>query len=96
MHKAACFATANGLSDALRRYNGGEGHIASRECLAEGHNVGQDARMLHRKHTPRTSEACGYLVEDEQHAVLIAQLTRLYEVVGVVEVHTSSSLHDRL
>ena len=52
--------------------------------------------MLHRKHTPRTSEACGYLVENEQHAILIAQFARLHEVVGVVEVHTAGSLHDRL
>ena len=96
MHEAACLATANGLSDALRRDNGGEGHIASRECLAEGDDVGQDARMLHRKHTTRTSEACGYLVKDEQHAVLIAQLARLHEVVGMVKVHTASALHDGL
>ena len=52
--------------------------------------------MLHRKHTTRTSEACGYLVEDEQHAVLIAQLARLDEVVGMVKVHTASPLHDGL
>ena len=96
MHEAARLATTNGLSDTLRRDNGGEGHIASRERLTEGHNVGQDARMLHRKHTARTSEAGGYLVEDQQHAVLVAQLTRLHEVVGMVKVHTASSLHDRL
>ena len=52
--------------------------------------------MLHRKHTSRTSEACGYLVKDEQHAVLIAQLARLHEVVGMVKVHTASALHDGL
>ena len=84
----------------LRDLIGGErrahGHVSARERLADAHDVRRDPCVLACKESARPAKPGRDAVEDEQYAVLVAQLAHAAQVVGGVEVHAAGSLYDRL
>ena len=54
--------------------------ISRRQPLGHGHEVGHDAELLGREHRTRAPEAVDHFVEDEQDAVLVADLAHALPV----------------
>ena len=75
---------------------GGQRQIAAGERLADAHHVGSDGRTIGREQRPAASEAGRDLIEDQQHAVGVAQLAQQHQVRRRVEPHAARALDDRL
>ena len=72
-----------------------ERHISSGQCLADAHNVRLHLGVFPRKELSGAPESGGYLVEEQQHAVLTAQLSGFAQVLRMIETHPARSLHNR-
>ena len=68
--------------------------VAAGQRLAEHQNVRQD--QVGHKAVARPAKAGGDLVENQQHAVLVAQLTGTLQKRNVVHFHAAGALQQRL
>ena len=66
---------------------------ASRNCLAEGEQVGIHTVKLTRKHGSEPAEARLYFIENEQYAFLIAYFANSLEITLRRRDHAARSLH---
>ena len=62
------------VRDMRRRNRSGKRQVAARYALGDGHNVWNDAIVLHCEHPARAPETGNHLVGDKQYAVAIAYL----------------------
>ena len=84
------------LVDLLGRERGRERQVAACEPLGEAEQVGRDALVLAREHPARAAEAGGHLVEDQEHAVAVAELADRAQVARRVNEHPGRALDERL
>ena len=96
VHECARRTGGNRVRHLLRGERGGERQMAARERLADGHDVGRDARARVRPAGARPVAAGGDFVEDEQDAVFVAEAAHFAQVGGMVEVHRVRGLEDGL
>ena len=67
-------AFANGLDDAILDQHGADRLITGTEPLRHAHDVGNDALVLEGEAGAAAAHAAHHLVEDEEHAVAVANL----------------------
>ena len=84
------------LVHALGGQRGRERQVAAGDALGEAEEVGRDAFVLAGEHPPRAAEAGGHLVEDQQHAVAVAELADLAQVALGMDQDAGGALHERL
>ena len=75
-------ALANGVDDAVRDQHGADRLIAGAEPFRHADDVGNDALMLEGEARAATAHAAHHLVEDEKHAVTVANLADALEIAG--------------
>ncbi len=57
---------------------------------------GSTPGVLPGEETAGTPESGGYLVENQQYAVAVAQIAQAPQILGTVEPHAAGTLHDGL
>ncbi len=72
----------NGLDDAILDQHGADRLIAGTEPLRHADDVGNDALVLEGEARAAAAHAAHHLVEDEEHAVAVANLANALEVAG--------------
>src|SRR3546814_1939764 len=80
LEKAA--AGFEGVEDLLGQQSRAERLVAAAETLGDGHDVGGDALLLAGMQGAGAAHAAHHLVEDQQHAVCVADLADALEIAG--------------
>ena len=75
-------------------HGGGVADVAAGEGLAQDENIRQ--HQVGNKSVPRPAKAGGHLIEDEQDAVLVAQLSGPFQEGDVIHPHPPGPLEQRL
>ena len=73
-------ALGEGVVDGLAEQHGADRLVAAAQSLGDGHEVGRDAFLLAGMQRAGAAHAAHHLVEDQQHAVAIADLADALEV----------------
>lgn len=73
-----------------------EWHEPARQRLAQGDDIGRDARRLHREQRARAPEADENLIEDDEYACRAREIGDAIERRRIVHLHAARALHQRL
>ena len=85
-----------GLADVRACRDGAEWRVAAADALAHGQQVGHDVPVVDREGPAGAPEARDHLIDDEQHAVSVADLAHQREVVVRGHERAADRRHDGL
>ena len=93
MHQDAGLTVANAGRHAIIAEGGGEGHVAAGNGLAKAEDIRHHISVLQGEQLAAAAETGGDLIENQQHAMLVAQTAATFQEFRVVQPHTAGPLH---
>ena len=92
MHQPAALTGSDGLRDLRGAQRCRQTHVPAGQCLADAHDVGTDAGVIGGEQFSGASESGRDFVEDQEDLVLVAEVTQVDQVRGIMETHSAGTL----
>ena len=96
MHKSSHAEIRDCIGNVFACERRRKAQISARQRLAEAHNIGLYPRPFRGEHFARPSEARRDFVENQKHAVFVAEGFQLAQILRMVEAHSARALYNRL